>query len=241
MKVLFAGPSLYGLGPDLSGISLCGPAAHGDVARAVFEGATAIGLVDGKFEAVAAVWHKDILFALANGVAILGASSMGALRAAECASFGMVPVGAIAQAYLSGALDDDAAVALLHGPKELGYPPFTEPLVNVQPTLWKLHELGLISDAEREELWLEACRLHFKDRTVDAIFDGAGSRRKALAYEEHRVNRKGEDALLLITELRKAVEAPPSGADAPSPNSFFSREVLPALVANSSRRVKAGD
>lgn len=239
MKVLFAGPSLYGLAADLSGISLRGPAAHGDVARAVLEGATAIGLVDGNFEAVAAVWHKEILFALASGVAVLGASSMGALRAAECAGFGMVPVGTIATAFLSGALDDDAAVALQHGPKELGYPPFTEPLVNVRPTLRKLQELGLISDAERGELWLEACRLHFKDRTVDAIFAGAGSPPKALAYEEHRVNRKAEDALLLVAELRKPV-VPAGRAEAPSPGSFFSREVLPALVAECAVQSKAG-
>jgi hypothetical protein len=240
MKVLFAGPSLYGLAPDLSGISLCGPAAHGDIARAVLDGATAIGLVDGNFEAVAAVWHKEILFALASGVAVLGASSMGALRAAECASFGMVPVGTIAQAYLSGILDDDAAVALLHGPGELGYPPFTEPLVNVKPTLRRLHELGLISDKEREALWLEACRLHFKDRTVDAIFKGAGCSWKAPAYEEHRVDQKGEDALLLVAELRKPV-APPTGIEGPSPNSFFSRQVLPALAATSAMPAQARD
>ncbi len=50
-------------------------------------------------------------------------------------AFGMKPIGAIALAYASGALDDDAAVALSHGPAELGFPPVTEPLVNVEPTL----------------------------------------------------------------------------------------------------------
>jgi hypothetical protein len=232
MKLLFAGPSLHGLSPDLSGICMRGPAAHGDIARAVLEGVTAIGLVDGNFEAVAAVWHKEILFALARGVAMFGASSMGALRAAECASFGMVPVGAIAEAYVSGSLDDDAAVALLHGPEELGYPPFTEPLVNVEPTLLKLQARGILSYAEREELWREACRLHFKDRTVDAIFAAGWSRARADTYEEHRVNRKGEDALLLVDQLREAAPLPAAHTAAFGAGSFFSREILPALVAS---------
>jgi len=61
----------------------------------------------------------------------------------------MRPIGTIALAYASGVLDDDAAVALSHGPAELGYPPLTEPLVNVGPSLERLRELGLISIRER--------------------------------------------------------------------------------------------
>ena len=94
MKVLFVGPSL----PDAA--VLCGrtihvrpPAAHGDVLAAVRAGATAIGIVDGNFEHVAPVWHKEILHALDKGIAVFGAASMGALRAAECHTFGMVGIG----------------------------------------------------------------------------------------------------------------------------------------------------
>ena len=67
MKVLFAGPSLYGLDLDLSGIVLRPPAKQGDVIAAVRDGATAIGLVDGYFGGAAAVWHKEILYALSLG------------------------------------------------------------------------------------------------------------------------------------------------------------------------------
>jgi hypothetical protein len=227
MKVLFAGPSLYGQAPDLTNIIVRGPAAQGDIAQAVLGGATAIGLVDGNFDSVAAPWHKEILFALSRGIAVLGSSSMGALRAAECASFGMRPIGRIAEAYCSGALDDDAAVALSHGPAELGYPPLTEPLVDVEPTLAKLHQLGLLSKRERGQAWREACRLYFKDRSDEAVF--ANLPGKLDAYREHRVNRKGEDALLLIAEL-KACPAHLAPALAPQEPSFFSRQVLPGLM-----------
>ena len=47
------------------------------MAKAVIEGATVIGLIDGFFENVASVWHKEILFALSEGVQVFGAASMG--------------------------------------------------------------------------------------------------------------------------------------------------------------------
>jgi hypothetical protein len=229
MKILFVGPSLSGQTPDLAGITVRPPARQGDIAKAVLEGATAIGLVDGYFDAVAAPWHKEILFALTHGVAMLGASSMGALRAAECASFGMRPVGSIALAYCDGTLDDDGAVALTHGPSELGYPPLTEPLVDVQPTLERLLSLGLLSDTEHAQCWEQACRLYFKDRTDEALF--AGQRPDALdAYREYRVNRKAEDALLLVAELKQSAATRSEARPWLGSSSLFDEHVLPALT-----------
>lgn len=230
MRVLFAGPSLHSTNPDLTGIVLRGPAMQGDIARAVLDGAGAIGLVDGYFEAVAAPWHKEILYALAEGVTVLGASSMGALRAAECAPFGMRPVGSIAGAYCSGALDDDAAVALAHGPAELGYPPVTEPLVDAEPTLAKLAELGLLTAAEQQQIWDGARDLYFKDRTDEAMFAGLDPAKLA-AYRRHRVNRKAEDALLLIAELRQCPAVRSPRPDIPQPQTLFATEILPELLA----------
>ena len=38
-----------------------------------------IAIIDGYFERMAAVWHKEILVALERGIAVWGAASMGAL------------------------------------------------------------------------------------------------------------------------------------------------------------------
>ncbi|WP_374621723.1 TfuA-like protein [Devosia sp.] len=228
MKILFAGPTLSGLTPDLDGITLRPPARLGDIADAVLEGAAAIGLVDGYFDAVAAPWHKEILYALASGVNLLGSSSMGALRAAECAAFGMRPIGAIALAYLSGALDDDAAVALCHGPAELGYPPLTEPLVTVAATLDHLLALGLVDAAEHGRLVLRAQHLNFRDRTVEALFAGADSAART-AYRLHRVDSKARDALQLIEALRQCPQTRGRPADIGLPATLFTTDVLPAL------------
>ena len=59
------------------------PAKAGDVYLAVKRGATVIAIIDGVFEQVPSVWHKEVLYALSLGVHVFGASSMGALRAAE--------------------------------------------------------------------------------------------------------------------------------------------------------------
>jgi hypothetical protein len=207
MKVLFAGPSLYGSTIDLGDIELRPPAAQGDLLRATFDGASVIGLVDGNFEAVASVWHKEILFALSKGVRVLGAASMGALRAAECAAFGMEAIGKVATAYCAGRLEDDAAVAQLHGPAELGYLPLTETLVDVAATLDRLLDNGAIAAAEHALLGKSAGSLFFKERTVDAIIDGSGlgDRTNPVRelYRRRHFSIKRQDAEALVRLMRE--------------------------------------
>jgi hypothetical protein len=219
MKILFAGPSL----PDAP--RLCAgavearpPAAHGDVLAAVRAGATAIGIVDGNFEHVAPVWHKEILYALEAGVAVFGAASMGALRAAECDAFGMIGIGAIYEDYASGRRVDDADVALLHGPAELGYPALSLALVNVEATLDRLETLGRLGGKDLERLRTAARALFYKDRTWPAILSGAGLAENRADLIQlilaENVDRKREDALALLAALRDCgTESPAKRGD----------------------------
>lgn len=208
MKILFVGPTL----PDVTeiidpGITLRPPAQKGDIVKALEDGANAIGLIDGFFENVAPVWHKEILFALSKGVRIYGAASMGALRAAECAAFGMVGIGRIFEAYASGALADDAAVAQIHAPAELGYRALSEPLVNVLATLRALAETGAIGEDERAALQACAETMFFKSLTYRSMAETADlpdpARRQAIAdlLRAHAVNQKRIDALQLLQVL----------------------------------------
>ncbi|MEQ1901698.1 MAG: TfuA-like protein [Devosia sp.] len=201
MKVLFAGSSLHGSQIDLRGLDVRPPAKRGDLLKAVREGAEAVGLIDGEFGQNAVVQHKEILFALDRGVAVFGSSSMGALRAAECASFGMIPIGVIASAYLDGSLDDDAAVALLMAPAELGSFPMSEPLVDAEATLEKLRVLCIIDEVDHCRLIARARALHFSDRTDDALF--ANSEIGLLErYRIHHISQKQLDAELLVKTIR---------------------------------------
>lgn len=223
MKILFAGPTLHGLITDgrLSGhpdIVCHGPAAQGDVARAVLGGATAIGLVDGRYEDVAAPWHKEILFALSRGVTVLGAGSLGALRAAECAAFGMIGLGRIFERYMSGELVDDADVAQIHGPAELDHLPLTEALVNIEATLDRLVEKGSIDVHFRAGALRAARSLFFKELNVEAVAARLAiddDRRRAFVAEmrAERVDRKRADALVLVDRLA----ALPAARVAPPP------------------------
>ena len=205
-RCIFVGPSLHGVIDRPSEIDFLPPAARGDLIRAAVGGARWIGLIDGYFGTCASVWHKEILYALSIGCHVWGGASMGALRAAECRAFGMRPVGAIASQFVSGELEDDAEVALVHGPAEADYAPFTEALVDARPTIGAMLAAGAIDRTESDNL-LEAARsLHFAERTAEAMAKVAAStygRRKELEilYDAHRVRAKQIDALHLVTDM----------------------------------------
>jgi hypothetical protein len=174
MKVVFVGPSL----PDAAQIAgddieIRPPACQGDVMQAVDDGAKIIGLIDGHFEFVAPVWHKELLFALTKGISVFGAASMGALRAAECAPFGMSGIGLIYDDYVVGRRIDDADVALLHGPAELNYPQVTVPIVNIDATLISAEIKGLLGKTELNKLSKAGRSIFFKERTWKKIAETA--------------------------------------------------------------------
>ncbi len=220
MKLVFCGPTLPLLAsgegrkahPELV---LAPPARQGDLLRAVRDGARCIGLVDGLFEHVPAVWHKEILFALSKGVAVFGAASMGALRAAECEAFGMVPVGSIARDYASGRRVDDSDVAQLHGPAELGYPALSVPLVTVEAVLDEALRTGVVNASEHAALDAAARAIFFKHRRWPDILARANlAGRPHLTREIReiaaRINPKRDDALALIRVLEDHTHAYPA-------------------------------
>jgi hypothetical protein len=201
-KILFAGPSLFGAEYDRGGLEVRPPARQGDLHQAVLDGATAIGLVDGVFGFVPSVWHKEILFALQAGIRVLGAASLGALRAAECAEFGMEPVGAIAMSYLDGERIDDGDVCLAHAPAEMDFMPLSDPLVDAEATIAAMRAAGAASAGEADALLTAAQYLYFGDRTAEAIADRAGLPQLAEKYRAHKASVKRADALLLVERLR---------------------------------------
>ena len=192
-------------------VVVCGPASFGDVCRTTERGPTAIAVIDGYFERVPAVWHKEILWAMSEGVHVFGSSSMGALRAAELSDFGMVGVGAIYEAFQRGVLEDDDEVAVVHGPAEQGYPALSEAMVNIRATLDAASEAGVIGPATTDALVRLAKARFYGDRSYPAMFVEAGARgldaRELDSFRgwlpRGRVDRKREDALLLLGHLRE--------------------------------------
>jgi hypothetical protein len=193
------------------------PAAQGDVYRAALKRPRAIGIIDGYFERVPAVWHKEILWAMAQGIHVFGSASMGALRAAELAAFGMEGVGQIFEAYRTGLIHDDDEVAVAHGPADAGYRAQSEAMVNVRATLAAAVESGVIRRESADRLAQAGKDLFYPDRTYPRILAEAATRGIPAAdlaafrawLPTGRVDQKREDALAMLRAMARWAEADP--------------------------------
>ena len=214
--VIFAGPTLSRHPAKAeSGFTFLPPAANGDVYRAVSMAPTAIGLVDGFFETVPAVWHKEILYALSQGIHVFGAGSMGALRAAELWEFGMVGVGAVFVAYRDNHIEDDDEVAVIHGPAELDYLPLSEAMVNVRATVDRAVSESIISSAVAAVVLQLTKATFYKERTwarvLEQLRSGSADGSQAAAFEAWLrrgiVDQKRLDAVEMLDAIRQLLAA----------------------------------
>jgi hypothetical protein len=224
--VAFLGPSLRAdaartIAPD---VHLLPPICQGDLITAVEQlRPRAVLIVDGEFGQSLSVWHKEILAAIRDGIRVVGASSMGALRAAELDRYGMEGVGEIYAYYRDGWMTDDADVALLHGDAESGYRPLTWPLVNVRATATALLNAGLV-DAERASLAVDAAQaIHFTERSAGTLeqrlhadgLEAIDAHRLAVAFAAGYVDQKAADAEAGFAHLAGIDDIPAPVADTP--------------------------
>lgn len=180
--VVFAGPSLTeSEARALAPCRVLPPARQGDVWRALARRPVALALIDGVFESQPSVWHHELLAALGAGVAVFGASSMGALRAAELWPYGMVGVGTIYRWVRDGIIVDDSEVALLHAGAEHGHRALTLPLVNVRHAAGLARAARVLTAGEARALVEEAGRLFYQERTWPAVLEAVARRWPARA------------------------------------------------------------
>ncbi|WP_202918363.1 TfuA-like protein [Streptomyces cavernae] len=182
-----------------------------------------IGIVDGLFEQVPTVWHKEILYALSKGVRVFGASSMGALRAAELHTFGMEGVGRVFEGYRALEYEDDDEVTLVHAPADEGYRPLSEAMVNIRAGLGAARDAGLITSGTCDLLTAAAKRAFYPERSWGQVLK-AGRDLHVTADELEalrdyvRANRpdvKRDDALAMLTRIRQVLHdgTPPHAVD----------------------------
>lgn len=210
--IVFLGPSLDRAAAEkILKAEYRPPAKRGDLLRAAEDGADIIGLIDGVFHQESAVAHREILAAIKQGVRVVGASSMGALRAAEMDTLGMTGIGEVYRMYKNGELESDDEVALVFDP-ESGYA-LSEPLVNVRFTLRQAVADGIIGSGEHDTLFAAARALFYPQRTYPAILNAAGAavdgatRERFLAWvQDHAVDRKRLDAIEALEFIRALPE-----------------------------------
>jgi hypothetical protein len=237
-------PPLVFLGPSLKRAEAASlitaefrpPARRGDIYRGLLDGYTTIVLIDGEFHGHPSVWQREIVDALVEGAVVHGASSMGALRAAELHSLGMVGHGRIFAWYRDGVIDGDDEVALTYGPAELDYLALSEPLVNIRATL--AAAVPKIITAEEHTMLLEAVRsLYFPNRSFAALLDSSPAttwpavRRDALSrfLVKQRIDQKRLDAIAALTTIASGAAGEPRVRPTPaSPPHWYRRERLVA-------------
>jgi hypothetical protein len=218
--VIFAGPSFPpSRRPSIEGLEWRPPLCRRDLYLAALQRPSFIGVVDGYFETVPTVWHKEILWAMAQGIHVYGAASIGALRAAELADFGMIGVGHVYREFRSGGLSDDDEVAVLHGPAEVDYVPVTEAMVNVRSTIDSALQSGIVEPDVAAVLVSATKSLFYKDRTYELILKLAEERGLASEELDHfagwlphgKVDQKRIDAEEMVSAILSHMrrEAPP--------------------------------
>jgi hypothetical protein len=169
--IIFSGPTLAGV--DLPAtISRRPPAALGDMLAAAPAAPSTLILIDGLFGRQRSPWHKEILTLLAAGHRVVGAASMGALRACELQPYGMIGIGLVFRAYRRGVLVDDGDVAVAHAPAELGWRQLSVALVDVLAALGQARRSGAIDRAMVGTIANRARTIAFKDRSWAKTLDG---------------------------------------------------------------------
>jgi hypothetical protein len=146
------------------------PAAQADILSDVFKySPTHVILIDGRFLQHLPPWHKELVYCLLDpriGGRVYGCSSMGALRAADLADFGIIGYGRIFNWYYENVLTDDSEVSVSYHLDASGTPHVdTVALVDCRSTI----EQYCPEDLDPEILLLTARRIHWTVRTEQRL------------------------------------------------------------------------
>ncbi|WP_162688656.1 MULTISPECIES: TfuA-like protein [unclassified Streptomyces] len=164
--VVYAGPTISAadVRAVLPEAEVRPPAGRGDLLADQWAPGDVVVVIDGYFRERRSVGHKEILQVLTEGAQVVGAASMGALRAAELVPCGMRGLGTVYGMYAAGEIDGDDEVGVLHGPAEMGYPAQTVALVNLRYGCKEGAETELVEAASGRRIVAAAAALPFTHR-----------------------------------------------------------------------------
>lgn len=170
-----------------------------------------VAIIDGVFQSESAVGHREILDKLKKGVEVVGGGSMGALRASELDTMGMLGLGKIYESYASNKIDGDDEVALIFNPEDLEA--LSEPLVNTRHNLEKAESRKIISARQAEDLLADMKALYFPKRTKEKLVELAKqaldpsslSKFEKFVHEDY-ADIKRQDAVKILRYVRKRIE-----------------------------------
>ena len=219
--VVFLGPSLpLREAREILDARYLPPARFGDVYGLIGGAVRTLVLIDGVFHGHAPVWPRELLCAMRSGIRVFGAASMGALRAAELHTLGMIGLGTVFRWYATGEIDGDDEAALLHTDPEQGYASLSMPLVNLRFNLREAVLRGILEPDEERALVAAMKALPFWRRSLSALRNTAAHAALGEARQgrlgaflaNHAIDLKRRDAAEALAEIARR---PAEGAPAP--------------------------
>ena len=184
------------------------PIKRGDLGHDMKENPDIIGIIDGVFHQNSSVGHKEILNVINSGVTVVGASSMGALRASELDSLGMTGIGYVYEQYATGkvASDDDVAVMLDSETLEA----LSEPLINMNYVFTNAVSENIITQEQKDELIKIAKSTFYPKRNYSQTLNSSSlddeTKSNLINFIRVSVDIKKEDAKELIRYIADMIK-----------------------------------
>ena len=181
------------------------PIKRGDLKEALKENPDVIGIVDGLFHQNSAVGHREILETMQNGVEVYGSSSMGALRASELDSLGMIGVGYCYNEYANGHIDSDDYVAVMLDSSTLEA--ISTPLISMDYVFKNAVNEKIITQEQKDELTLIAKNTYYPKRNYAKTLKKSSlndiEKENLINFIKSSKDIKKEDAVKLLEKLKK--------------------------------------
>lgn len=184
------------------------PIKRGDLGHDIKENPDIIGIIDGVFHQNSSVGHKEILNVINKGITVVGASSMGALRASELDTLGMTGIGYVYEQYATGkvASDDDVAVMLDSETLEA----LSEPLINMEYVFENAVRENIITENQKDELIKIAKSTFYPKRNYSQTLNSSSlddeTKSKLIDFIRRSVDIKKEDAKELIIYIADMIK-----------------------------------
>ena len=184
------------------------PIKRGDLGHDIKENPDIIGIIDGVFHQNSSVGHKEILNVINKGITVVGASSMGALRASELDTLGMTGIGYVYEQYATGkvASDDDVAVMLDSETLEA----LSEPLINMEYVFENAVSENIMTENQKDELIKIDKSTFYPKRNYSQTLNSSSlddeTKSKLIDFIRRSVDIKKEDAKELITYIANMIK-----------------------------------
>lgn len=213
--VIFAGPTISEAEAKryLDAIYLP-PVKEGDIINALLKyEPDIIGIIDGASYPELEVWHREILYAVENGVSVYGSSSIGAIRAVEMGAHGMIGVGEVYKYLQSLTISDDDEVMCEYDYYNGEYLRRSEPFINIKATLEAARQNNVIDDKEYDHLVKSAKSFYYRERSIEKSIEkcrelqliSAGNLEDLKVFAKHSyIDIQKEDAILLLQSIKAA-------------------------------------